>query len=82
MPTCVCTPRKPKLYVAMAGASSTFTAFRLSEASSFRRKKFSMRNKLNDVYAFPDRIKSVLRACSEGKLLWIHFHFASNKANL
>ena len=56
--------------------------FRLSEASSFRRKKFSMRNKLNDVYAFPDRIKSVLRACSEGKLSWIHFHFASNKAYL
>ena len=26
MSTCVCTPRKPKLYVAMADASSTFTA--------------------------------------------------------
>ena len=25
MSTCVCTPRKPKLYVAMADASSTFT---------------------------------------------------------
>ena len=55
--------------------------FRLSEASSFRRKKFSMRNKLNDVYAFPDQIKSVLCACSEGKLSWKHFHFASNKAH-
>ena len=42
MSTCVRTPRKPKLYVAMADAS-------LSEASSFRRKRFSMRNKLNDV---------------------------------
>ena len=38
-----------------------------------------MRNKLNDVYAFPDQIKSVLRACSEGKLSWIHFHFAKTK---
>ena len=44
MSTCVRTPRKPKLYVAMADAS-----FMLSEASSFRRKKFSMHNKLNDV---------------------------------
>ena len=41
-----------------------------------------MRNKLNDVQAFPDGITAVLRACSEGKLLWIHFHFASNKAHL
>ena len=41
-----------------------------------------MWNKLNDVYAFPDQIKSVLCACSEGKLSWIHFHFASNKAHL
>ena len=32
-----------------------------------------MRNKLNDAYAFPDRIKSVLRACSEGKLSWNTF---------
>ena len=24
--TCVCTPRKPKFYVAIADASSTFTA--------------------------------------------------------
>ena len=39
-----------------------------------------MRNKLNDVYAFPDRIKSVLCACSEGKLSGIHFHSASKKA--
>ena len=28
MSTCVCTPRKPKLYVDMADASSTFTAVR------------------------------------------------------
>ena len=48
MSTCVRTPRKPKLYVAMVDASFTF-CFRLSEASSFRRKKISMRNKLNDV---------------------------------
>ena len=53
-----------------------------SEANSFCRKKLSMRNKLNDVQAFPDGITAVLRACSEGKLLWIHFHFASNKAHL
>ena len=26
MSTCVCTPRKPKLHVIMADASSTFTA--------------------------------------------------------
>ena len=32
---------------------------RLSEVSSFRRKKFSMRNKLYDVQAFLDRVKSV-----------------------
>ena len=32
-----------------------------------------MRNKLNDVQAFPDRIKAVTRACSEGKLSWIQF---------
>ena len=61
MSTCIPTPRKPKLYVTMADASSTFPA--LSEASRFRRKKISMRNKLNDVQAFPDRIKSVLRTC-------------------
>ena len=41
--TCVPTPRKPKLYVAMADAS-------------------------NDISAFPDPIKSILRACSERKL--------------
>ena len=41
-----------------------------------------MRNKLNDVSAFPDRIKAILRACLEGKLSWIHFHFASKKAHL
>ena len=28
MSTCVCTPRKPKLHVDMADASSTFTAVR------------------------------------------------------
>ena len=78
MSTCVRTPRKPKLYVAMADASLHL----LRQVSSFRRKKFSMLNKLNDVYAFPDRIKSVFRACSEGKLSWIHFHLASNKAHL
>ena len=54
----------------------------VKRGSSFRRKKISMRNKLNDVQAFPDQIKSVLCACSEGKLSWIHFHFASNKAHL
>ena len=41
-----------------------------------------MRDKLNDVQVFPDRIKSALCACSEGKLSWIHFYFASNKAYL
>ena len=56
--------------------------FRLSEACSVRRKTFSLHNKLNDVYTFPDRIKSVLCAWSGGKLLWIHFHFASNKVHL
>ena len=81
MSTYAHTPRKPKLYVAMADASSIFTALS-NEAGSFHRKKFSMRNKLNDMYAFPDRIKSILWAYSEGKLSWIHFHFASNQAHL
>ena len=39
-----------------------------------------MRNKSNDVSAFPDQIKYVLRACSEGKRSQIHFHFTSKKA--
>ena len=81
MSTCVRTPRKPKLYVAMADAS-LHLLLQVKRANSFRRKKFSMRNKLNDVYAFPDRIKSVFRLCSEGKLSWIHFHLASKKAHL
>ena len=51
-------------------------------SSSFRRKKFSMHNKLNDMQAFPGQIQSVLCTCSEGKLSWIHFHLASNKAHL
>ena len=41
-----------------------------------------MHNKLNDLQAFPDRIKAVLSACSEEKLSWIHFNFAINKAHL
>ena len=48
----------------------------------FHRKKISMQNKLNDVHTFPDRMKSAFRACSEGKLSWLHFHLASNKAHL
>ena len=76
MSTCIRTPRKPKLYVAMADAS-LHLLLQVKRASSFRRKKFSMRNKLNDVYAFPDRIKSLL-----GKLSWKHFHLTSNKAHL
>ena len=48
----------------------------------FSQKKNSIRSKLNDVQAFPDRIKSVLRACSEGEFSWMHFRFASNKAHL
>ena len=45
MSTCNRTPRKPKLYVTMADASSKLL-LQVSEATSFRRKKISMRNKL------------------------------------
>ena len=81
MSTCVITPRKPKLYVAMADASSKLL-LQVKQGQQFSQKKITMRNKLNDVQAFPDQIKSVLHACSEGKLSWMHFHFASNKAHL
>ena len=49
MATCVRTPRKPKLYVAMADVSSTFTASGYARPVVFVEKKISMRNKLNDV---------------------------------
>ena len=46
MSTCVCTPRKPKLYVAMADTSSTFTTSGYAKPAVFVEKKTSMRNKL------------------------------------
>ena len=39
MPTCVCTSRKPKLYVAVADASSTFTASGQARPAVFVEKK-------------------------------------------
>ena len=55
MSTCAHTPRKPKLYVTMVDASFTFTASGQARPLVFVEKN-SMRNKLNDVYAFPDLI--------------------------
>ena len=46
MYTCICTPRKPKLYVTMTDASSTFTP---SGYARPVRKKISKLNKLSDV---------------------------------
>ena len=51
MSTCVHTPRKPKLYVSMADAS-LHLRLQVKQGQynkSFRIKKFSMRNKLNDM---------------------------------
>ena len=39
MSTCICTPRKPKIYVAMADASSTFTALGYARSAVFVEKK-------------------------------------------
>ena len=43
MSTCICTPRKPKLYVAMADASSTFTASGYARPAVFVEKKLVCR---------------------------------------
>ena len=48
MSTCLRTPKKPKLYVAMADAS-LHLLLEVKRGSSFRRKKISMCKKLNDV---------------------------------
>ena len=48
MSTCVHTPRKPELYVAMADTFSTFTASGYTRPVVLWKKK-NMRNKFNDV---------------------------------
>ena len=48
MSTCVRTPRKPKRYVAMADASLHLLLL-VKRDQNFSSKKFSVRNKLNDV---------------------------------